>query len=333
MNDIILQTCYQFINEVMEFSQKGQAITLAEMENSLKEKSDKFLKNIIKTYLEETDRQIAKDKVGRKQQGLVIERRNEERTVYTRFGPLTYRRSYYYDKQKRTYLYPIDPMADLEPYERISRTVAADLVGHAAEASYGESSRHITGGEISRQTVMKKIRQTNGLKVSASQNKRVEKTLHIDADEDHIALQDGSNTIVPIITVHEGIQKQYKNRNRCINAHYICSYGKSPEDLWLETAQWIYDAYEIEHIEAIYIHGDGASWIKKGLEVLPKSKLVLDKYHLNKAIINCTGAQPQYRKALWQAIKRADWEAFQKITREMKKGGPKRERTEQNQRK
>ncbi len=224
---------------------------LAEMEKGLKKSSDIFLLDMIKAYLEETDRQIAKDKTRRREEGLVVERRSEERTVYTRFGTLTYSRSYYYNKRKKAYLHPVDLVAGLEPYERISLTVGADMVSHAAESSYGESS--LPAGR-------------------------------------QVALQDGSNTNLPIITVHEGIKKPGKNRSRCINTHHICAYGETSEDLWFRAADWIYEAYDIDKIEAIYIHGDGASWIKKGLEILPKSKPVLDKYHLNKAIMNCTGA-------------------------------------------
>lgn len=319
MRNIILQVCQQFITEVVGFFKDERIVTLAEMENGLKESSDKFIRDVIKTYLEETDRQIASDKIGRKQKGLVVERRNEERTVYTKFGALTYTRSYYYDRQKETYMHPVDLVAGLEAYERVSLTTAADLVGHAAEASYGESSRHVTGGEISRQTVMKKIRKTNGLKVSAPKKKGTVKILHVDADEDHIALQDGSTTVVPIITIHEGVQKLCKGRNQCMNAHHFCSYGKTTENLWLEVAEWIYEAYEVDNLEVIYIHGDGANWIKKGLEILPESRLVLDKYHINKAIMNCTGAQPEYRKVLWQVLKNADREEFKRIIRNMGK--------------
>lgn len=278
MNNIILQVCQQFITEVMDYFKEGKAVSLAEMEKGLKENSDKFLRDIIKTYLEETDRQIAADKAGRRQKGLVVERRNEERTVYTRFGALTYFRAYYIDKRKKTYIHPVDLVAGLESYERVSQTVAADMVGHAAEASYGESSRHVTGGEVSRQTVMKKIRKLHGLKEPVPPQKRAVKILHVDADEDHVALQDGSNTMVPIVTVHEGVKKLSKSRNRCVNAHHICAYGDTPEDLWLKVAEWIYDAYDVDNLDTIYIHGDGASWIKKGMEVLPKSKPVLDKY-------------------------------------------------------
>lgn len=309
--------CHQFIIEVVEFFKEGKAVCLAEMEKGLKESSDKFIRDIIKAYLEETDRQIAEDKAGRKQKGLVVERRNEERTVYTRFGGLTYSRSYYFNKKKETYVHPVDLVAGLETYERVSLAVAADLVGHAAESSYGESSRHITGGEVSRQTVMKKIRKAHGLKIPAPQEKRAVKILHIDADEDHVALQDGSNAIVPIITVHEGVENLCKGRNRCVNAHHICGYGKATGDLWSEAADWVYDAYDIDSLETIYIHGDGASWIKKGLETLPKSKPVLDKYHLNKAIMKCAGAQPEQRKALWQTIRDADLGGLKRTIKDM----------------
>jgi hypothetical protein len=57
------------------------------------------------------------------------------------------------------------------------------------------------------------------------------------------------------------------------------------------------------------------------LEILPESKPVLDKYHINKAIINCTGAQPEYRKVLWQVLKNADREEFKRTIKNISKKG------------
>lgn len=312
MNKIILQICHKFITEVMDYFSEGKSLSLAGMEKDLKESSDRFLRDVIKTYLEETDRQIAEDKVGRRKKGVVVERRNEKRSIYTSFGTLTYARSYFFDKQKKAYMHPVDMVVGLEPYDRVSLTVSKDLVGHAAEASYGESSRHVTGGDISRQTVMRKIRKTHGLKMMVPAEKKTVRVLHVDADEDHVAMQGRGPAMIPIVTVYEGIKKLCKNRNRCINPHHICHYGKTPEDLWLKVADWIYDAYEVDSLETIYIHGDGASWIKKSLEILPKSKPVLDKYHLNKAIMSCTGAQPECRGMLRQVLKKADLKRFKK---------------------
>lgn len=69
----------------------------------------------------------------------------------------------------------------------------------------------------------------------------------------------------------------------------------------------------------VYIHGDGASWIKAGQEYLPKAIHVLDQYHQNKALIEATGNQKEYRKSLRDAIKEADKEGFCKLVREMLK--------------
>jgi len=46
---------------------------LNEMGNELKEKTDCYLRNIMKTYLEGLDEAIAEDKAGRKKKGYVVE--------------------------------------------------------------------------------------------------------------------------------------------------------------------------------------------------------------------------------------------------------------------
>jgi len=91
-------------------------------------------------------------------------------------------------------------------YGRESGAVALELVKHASESSYGErSSRHVTGGKISHQTVMKKLRKLENLKIERPLEKRKVKVLHVNADEDHVSLQDGRNTIVPQISIHEEV--------------------------------------------------------------------------------------------------------------------------------
>ena len=271
---------------------------------------------MMSTYLETLDKAIVEDKASRKNKGIVIERKNEKRELYTLFGPLQFSRTYFYDKKYKEYSYLLDEVVGLEKYDRISGTVAVNLVEHASQYSYAKSSKNVTSGEISRQTVMKKIRALNELKIENTAGKRTVKILHIDADEDHVALQDGSNTMVPLISIHEGVVRNGK-RGQCINTHHISSYGKKTEELWLETVNWIYDTYEVDAIERIYLHGDGAAWIKEGLNWIPKVKFVLDKYHLNKSILQATGSQPEKRKEIHKAIKNADKVLFEKITKEV----------------
>ncbi len=74
--------------------------------------------------------------------------------------------------------------------------------------------------------------------------------------------------------VYDGIEET-DSRRKLQNVHYFTQKQKgSSEDLWLEVAQYIYDVYDIDCLETIYIMGDGAGWIKQGLVWLPKSIFV-----------------------------------------------------------
>ena len=316
MNNILLQISKKFIGEVLGVFGLGQIKTIEEMEVRLKQKTDSFILEMMKVYLETLDQAIVEDKANRRNKGIVIERKSDKREMYTQFGSLKFERTYFYDKRNQEYAYLVDQAVGLEGYERISVNVARGLVEHAGESSYGESSRHVSGGEISRQTVMKKVRLLNGLEVSRPETKRSVRVLHVDADEDHVAMQDGTNAIVPLISIHDGIEKRGR-RGRCVNIHHISSYGKSTEELWLEAAKWIYDAYEIEAIERIYLHGDGAAWIKEGRNWLPGVQMVLDKYHLNRSIIEATGRQRERRGDIYSALRECDKKRFRAITDQM----------------
>lgn len=318
MSNIILEICQKFMGEIVEFFSNENAIKIDIMEKDLKEKSSQFVLEIMKQYLTELDNAIVEDKVNRKKKGIVIERRDEKREIYTLLGQLTYKRTYFYDKKNQNYVYLLDKVVGIDSHDRVTNSVAVKLVEHAASASYGESSNHVCNGEISRQTVMNKIRNIKSLKLDNPSEKRKVRVLHIEADEDHVAMQDGTNSIVPLISIHEGIERKGK-RGSCRNIHHISSYGKNIEDLWLEAVNWIDENYDIENIERTYLHGDGALWIKNGLNWLPKSKMVLDKYHINQAVTKATGRQPEYRKDIYMALEEGDKKRFKEIISEMLK--------------
>ncbi len=311
MNTILLQKCEEFIQEVLGFFTNKKVRTIEEMETTLKETTNNFIVDMISTYLKTVDQTIVDDKSGRKNKGISIERRNDKRQIFTVFGPMQFGRTYFYDKRNKEYIYLLDRVVGIEQYERVSGTVAVNLVEHASQNSYAKSSFYVTGGAISRQTVMRKVRSIKDLKIENGVLKKVVKVLHIDADEDHVAMQDGSNAMVPLISIYEGIKREGR-RGQCINPHHISSYDKKPEELWLEAVNWIYDEYDVDVIERIYLHGDGASWIKEGLNWLPKAKQVLDKYHLNKAILQATGSQAERRNEIYAAIVTGDRNAFEK---------------------
>ena len=89
------------------------------------------------------------------------------------------------------------------------------------------------------------------------------------------------------------------------------------ENLWLEVQQYIYDNYDTEYLENVYIAGDGAPWIVAGCRVLEKSKFVLDKYHLEKYIHKATthldDSQQAAKEFIYGAINERDFDGVMRL--------------------
>ncbi|WMJ77199.1 MULTISPECIES: ISLre2 family transposase [unclassified Sedimentibacter] len=126
------------------------------------------------------------------------------------------------------------------------------------------------------------------------------KILYVEADEDHVAMQDGTNKQMKLIYVHEGLRSESKNRNALINPRYFTGlYNNNNEQLWLEVADYIYKYYDTDKIEKVYLSGDGANWIKDGLNWIDKSIYVLDRFHLSKYIKQATAHIPYTTPVMW----------------------------------
>ena len=202
--DILLQIAINFIKELLEFFDNSEVRTLAEIEGEISRIMKAFIRELIKAYFELADEAILKDKTSRKERGLVVERREDRRSVYTIFGDISFSRTYYYDKKRNAYIHPLDKALGLDKYERLTEAVAINLVETAGQVSYAKSSMNVTNGELSRQTVKNKIHSLNleALKTKVPEKRSV-KVLHIDADEDNVSLTNGRSTNLPLICIYE----------------------------------------------------------------------------------------------------------------------------------
>ena len=71
-----------------------------------------------------------------------------------------------------------------------------------------------------------------------------------------------------------------KHRNKLKNIECFSGIYANSEELWLEVVDYIYNKYDIESIDKIFISGDGARWIKEGLGWIPKGVYLLDRFNL-----------------------------------------------------
>lgn len=283
--------------KIRNFVNEGK--DLADLVFGLQEDLFEFGRNILQEVIEDMDEHLRKSGLRKKQWEIV---RKDPTTLLTSFGTIRYSRTYFKPKKGGERKYLVDEIVGIDTHDRVSSDVVINAVEESIESSYKKGGKKATYvGEISKQTVMNKVHTIEIEQPKIDMEKKEIRVLYIEADEDHVALQ-GKNIkkddkerkqriVMPrLVYVHEGIDHEKSTAKRKVlkNIRYFGGEYKKSEDLWLEVSEYIDEVYKMDSVEVIYLSGDGAAWIKQGLDWIPKSKFVLDNYHLNKYVKEAT---------------------------------------------
>ena len=128
-----------------------------------------------------------------------------------------------------------------------------------------------------------------------------------------MALQDGRHIEPKLVYVHEGIKQVGKERWELLNPRYFSGVYTNSDELWVEVADYIDEAYDTDSIEKIYLSGDGAPWIKNGLGWIKGSIYVLDRYHLSKYVTQATAHMADIAPIMWKHINNGDKEKTKEL--------------------
>ena len=295
------------LRKMLENIMSGSNEGISALVTLLKEELDKLGTELCRYFIEAAD-EIIKES-SKRQKEWVVERSNDQKTLATVFGKVKYERTYYKSKGDKGYRHLVDDRLGIKPHQRMDSSLEAKLVNEASNNSYAKVGKQAVNSlKISDQTVMNKIRKLEKIEnnlLDDNKEKREVKCLYVEADEDHVALQNGENALPKLVYIHEGKDKN-GSKNKLKNKHYFTGVYKETDELWIEVLDYIDANYKIDELEKIFIAGDGASWIKKGLDWLPKSKYILDKYHLNKYVLRATGHAKKLRFKLWEGLNNLD---------------------------
>jgi len=232
-------------------------------------------------------------------------RKNDRKEILTLFGPIVYYRSYYQHRENKKYAYLVDKYIGVTPHSRICATLKAELTEAAAGMSYEAAtvdiSKYNPALKVSRQTVSLSIKEFNPKTEPLPQIKRQVSELYIEADEDHVKVKGRKGAQARLVYVHEGIQDY--SRRQLKGAKYFTSVKEKPEELWWRVLDYLEANYELSSIKRIYLSGDGASWIREGIEYIPRAIFILDKFHLAKYILMATAHAPELRKPIYRWIR------------------------------
>jgi len=284
MRNSIQQIMSDSFEKIMDYYDTEGIGAIYVMAKALMIISYEMVRKIIRVFIEEADRALCEEaKKERKADGLTIKERGVERTIHTFLGDLTFKRTHFKDKNGG-YVYILDHILGIDAYERVDAGVSAEMVNVSSSHSYGESALIVTSGQISRQTAWKKMQEVGEVAYVPERSKDTPEVLHIFADEDHVNLQDGKDTQVPLVTYCAGKKYVSKDRNALIDPVHIQGYGLTPEKHWSYVYSLMAEQYDMKKVRLIFIYGDGANWIKTGFDFFPDAVHVLDEYHLEKRL-------------------------------------------------
>lgn len=325
-----------------------EEMTLGDMIKNIKSQTDDLARRITIEVLEQMDKSI-KANGQRKAKYSVI--RTDEKTLLSTIGVLKYNRCYYKEKSSGDRVHLLDRAIGVTSNTKKTADVVERILDHACNSSYKISGEYATytNDLVSKQTVMNVLRHQDnpdavGMKLT--DNKKQVKYLFINADEDHVSLQFQkekgdltineagykSNTYMPrLVYTFDGIESVGKTGKRHQLVNRVCftenSVAEKPAELWERVMAYIDSVYDYDFLERIYLLGDGAAWIKGGIDVLgAKAVFVLDKFHLSKSISGATAFLGEdagtAKDQLWDSISMEDKEWFKETMKDLKKLAP-----------
>ncbi|NLX83407.1 MAG: ISLre2 family transposase [Clostridiales bacterium] len=261
----------------------------ARMEQALSA-SVKMLTHVIHAMLQEMDDAIAKDAMRMKDWQII---RIDERTLTTNFGELHFKRRYYRHKESGKTAYLLDEAFGIQAYAKVNGDVRQQAVLTAESASYAKSAKASSVTGISSMSVCNYVSDLKNFPALKAEGKRRSvKQLYVEADEDHVSLQNGRKAQKKLVYIHEGVREE-GGRRTLVNPRYLTwPLGGDIDALWEEVCDYIEQQYVSEGLERVFLSGDCAKWIRKGEEWLYPCVPVLDGFHTMKALRSlCAGKQ------------------------------------------
>lgn len=253
---------------------------------------DEFVLSYAKERIEELDNAVFLAREER--ENFKVIKKDVPRSLETRHGLLHYSRRYYQDSETRDYCYLTDQALGVEAYQRLEDNLQISLVEAASSMSYRQASKLVCVNPVSASTVMKTIRSVSvpELADENEQDKKRVDEIHIQADEDHVHLQSEHRRSgqIRFAAIHENKKKVGKDRYQLTNRQIISSVREKPSGFGERVLDSLDSLYELDKVKRIYVHGDGATWIKSLKETLPRSIAIFDHFHLEKALLGvCQG--------------------------------------------
>lgn len=280
---LLAQGIFEALKEADDFSQ---------LEEQIHKLSQQAAGQLFVEALEEIDQRL----LSQKEAGFKVVGKRE-RTLLTSFGEITFKRRLYSDREGAYHIL-LDQSLGLGPWRRISNRLMEISLDLGTEMPFRRAAK-VMGylvPTISAMGIWKVLKESGEAAVNEATAlrkavfegakpiygaKETEK-LNIEADEVYVKQQKGTKSKLGLKLV-VGYEDKEGKKKRLVNRTTVAGLTEG-EGIWEETDCVFSQKWDLEKVKQTRIGGDGASWIKKGVEHFPNSSYHLDPFHLRKRL-------------------------------------------------
>jgi hypothetical protein len=122
---------------------------------------------------------------------------------------------------------------------------------------------------------------------------------------------------VRLLVCHRGWERRHPGsaEYRLAGKHVYAAVAEG-EAFWRGATLSVHGYCAVEQVQCTVLNGDGAAWIRQGLEYLPHCEFQLDRWHRWQAVKRGVSEQPSAQRQLLAALQRgSEWEVLDAILR------------------
>jgi len=262
--------------------------TLKEIEQNLFQELQNVYQNILISLLEELDIWLRDHRDFDRFENREI----QACTIATMFGSVTIKRRRYLDRKTGERVALLDQYLQFSGSDALSPFLNEVAVQWAVKGpSYRDARDRFIDflgyQAMSHETIRQKVLKIEPKADDKAENPKDIDVLFLEVDGLHVHKQnsDRSTREAKIGVVHEGWEKKHPGSEEyeLRNKSYWRTLGTG-EEFWESFSRYLYSKYSISEDTYIVINGDGAPWIREGVNYFESAIYTYDRYHLKKWI-------------------------------------------------
>lgn len=295
------------------------ANNLEELEERVQTLVQKAAGMLLVEALQEIDKRLGSQKDSAELKNIGM----RPRTIITSFGEITYRRRMYQNTKTKEYHFLLDEAMGIGGHRRLSPRMEKLSIELGTEVPFRRAAKileYIVPG-VNAMTVWKAVQKAGKGAVEEARTirdavfekgvippgeKKI-KALYIEADGVMIRQQKARkrHEEIKLVVAYEG--KEGLTRRSLVNRRTIAGMLDG-EGIWEEVGAVIGHKWDLSMVEKIRIGGDGAWWVKGGINAFPGASYHLDRFHLRKRLTEALAFNRTYYEAVCNGLEELNQE-------------------------